>query len=1169
MHELLHRRDRHRREWELDDGRRRLQLSPVPVNVWDHEKKRWDAVDLDLRMVGPYLEVGRASYRVRIPTWAIGFEYKSREQRGDLVLKLDRVLSGGQEVDVNVDRYTVSGNQVTFHDVAPDTDIRIECRANAVKVFKVLRSASAPEEFVWVAKASNEHPDIAVPTMGRSGRPGEAAIQEVDAVEEDIGHGRKKVTITARWTGVVGVRDPETRVPSRSTDVAYPVELDPTINETIAANADDGFEYFGTWDEVGYPGYWFYEYLGYYFGTYYRPGWRFTGIGIDQGATIDSATLTVNVLNANGASGTVYGSDIDDMAAWSDSNRPSQQAKTTASAAIDATSTGSKQIDVQAVVQEIVDRAGWANGNDIGLFAEPDATYGTRSSISDYYNGSNIATLDVTYTSGPDLDPPSLTSATINAAGDQITLSFDDTVTRGANHLDSHFTLESAEIGGNAMSYVSGDGTRDLVFSLARTAWDHETYTLDYAQPGDGIEDDGGNDLASFTDTAVTNDSELVQPPQNSDYAYNDIPDPDANTSDVVFVVDLADMPAAFWSSATSSDWRRMRVSGASGGAWPMHVVNYSHGSGGILYARRGGSLTVGSTGEIRIYPPQSDEPAIPDNHARIGRNQTWQDYIAVYHGDVSGSPLIDSTGNYDLTADGGATANAHPELSLGLAFSAGGYIGTNPSELVPSGFGGQPDTQVSYWVKDASIDDDEYIVSLGERSGDPAPQWGLKQKAPDVTEVRVSCGTGFGNYGTCCDGTEGVWEKRNITFPHETDPDNGADYLNRSGSQSINLDSCSQAPTDGGGFGIGLYYKAATNQKGGRFTGSLAEIRISNRTRDDARTFLEYDNEDDITTYWGAWSFESSADVTANIADSAPAATESLSASTDRQNADVADSAPAATDSLSASTDRQNADIADAAPAATESLSASTDRQNADVTETAPAATDSASATAVRSADIADEAAAATGTASATAGRPADIADAAPAAAESLAASTDRQNADVAETAPAATDSIDTTGGRDADIAETAPAATDAASATAIRSADIADAAPAATESIVAGKVTSADIAETAPAATDAVAATAIRSADVTETAPAATDSLAATAVRNADVLEAAPAATGIMSATAGRGATLAESAAAATGTATVDLDEFYGVTLLAEYDTQISLLAEYDTRIELEAEA
>lgn len=104
-----------------------------------------------------------------------------------------------------------------------------------------------------------------------------------------------------------------------------------------------------------------------------------------------------------------------------------------------------------------------------------------------------------------DTTAPTLSSATFGTNGTSLTLAFSEAVTAT---ISTGFALTPTN-GGAAvtLSYASGSGTSSLVYTASRTITRNETLTLSYVQPGNGIEDAAGNDLASFSGQSVTNNS--------------------------------------------------------------------------------------------------------------------------------------------------------------------------------------------------------------------------------------------------------------------------------------------------------------------------------------------------------------------------------------------------------------------------------------------------------------------------------------------------------------------------------------------------------------------------------------------------------------------------------------------------------------------------------------
>lgn len=116
---------------------------------------------------------------------------------------------------------------------------------------------------------------------------------------------------------------------------------------------------------------------------------------------------------------------------------------------------------------------------------------------------------------GGDVTAPTVSSAAIASSGTSFTLTLDENVSFGAGG-NGGLTL-SATGGAVTATYSSGAGSNVLTYGLSRTIAPSETVTRSYTQPGNGIEDVAGNDLASFSGQAVTNNStaDLTAPTPN------------------------------------------------------------------------------------------------------------------------------------------------------------------------------------------------------------------------------------------------------------------------------------------------------------------------------------------------------------------------------------------------------------------------------------------------------------------------------------------------------------------------------------------------------------------------------------------------------------------------------------------------------------------------------
>lgn len=105
--------------------------------------------------------------------------------------------------------------------------------------------------------------------------------------------------------------------------------------------------------------------------------------------------------------------------------------------------------------------------------------------------------------------PASIVSATINAAGNQLTVVFSEAMSQGAGYQNTDINLDGSLGGtGIGLTYVSGSGTDMWVFSIATVIRLGETVDLNYNGRPDGIENVSGNDLAAVISMAVPNGSE-------------------------------------------------------------------------------------------------------------------------------------------------------------------------------------------------------------------------------------------------------------------------------------------------------------------------------------------------------------------------------------------------------------------------------------------------------------------------------------------------------------------------------------------------------------------------------------------------------------------------------------------------------------------------------------
>lgn len=124
-------------------------------------------------------------------------------------------------------------------------------------------------------------------------------------------------------------------------------------------------------------------------------------------------------------------------------------------------------------------------------------------------NESAVATISFQTNPTTDPDPPTISTKTIGTDGRTLTLVFSEPVKVGSGG-SGGFTLTNGSAYSYTLTYQSGSLSNTLVYQANECIPSTDTFTngLKYTQPGSGIEDIAGNDLATDgSGTTVTNSS--------------------------------------------------------------------------------------------------------------------------------------------------------------------------------------------------------------------------------------------------------------------------------------------------------------------------------------------------------------------------------------------------------------------------------------------------------------------------------------------------------------------------------------------------------------------------------------------------------------------------------------------------------------------------------------
>lgn len=431
----------HSKTFDIGGGRRRVIQRMAPLhwraNLADGTET-WKEIDLTITQgAGGQYRVVSGFYAVLIDPTQVSYRYATNRASGVTVVTLAEV--GGAAPAYGAMTVEVEGNRFTWRNVAPGVDMYLVCRPRYAELFKVVRDAGAARSFGWQVTEDNDDDPKRAARFVRETAGWDAdrsPLEMTTAVSNQrvlAGGRRRRFLYRETWTGRVSrVTDRATRQRGWFDDPAYPAIIDATVTENIGAGADDGFEYSGSWHPTNNV-----VIIGRgYDGAIEHGGFRFQTVDVPQGATVSAATLTIKVFTIHGTpTASIYGDDVDDAPAWGASSRPSSGfTKTTAKTNItSAIGTGLEAIDVTAIVQEIVDRAGWTNNNNIRFGAFNTKVSGSYEDfyVEAYENvGTDEAQLDITYTGGGGGGTTATPGATSLA-----TATFAPTVTATANRV--------------------------------------------------------------------------------------------------------------------------------------------------------------------------------------------------------------------------------------------------------------------------------------------------------------------------------------------------------------------------------------------------------------------------------------------------------------------------------------------------------------------------------------------------------------------------------------------------------------------------------------------------------------------------------------------------------------------------------------------------------------
>lgn len=389
MKEVIERRTSHSKTFHLNSNKYQCSTTLGPCHYRDSEKQ---LQDIDLRCRddrGAYL-MDKAPHTVRVAKNSPSYRYTG--QLGTISVELvainDNPMARRELVREAPTGALRRRESLSWQSIALDTDYQIIPTVSGCATLITLHSANAPRKWRWEIIGD----DILSPIVGHdaNGYPLELLVTRIGEF------------LDVTWTGRI-YDAKRLRKGARSVlPPAYPVTIDPIVNEVIPSNANDAGSVagFGSSFQANAAN----ILQGY--STVVGSGWsgfRFTTIAIPQGATITAATLTFDISNTFGSpSSRFYADAADNPGVWATTDRMKNITKTAAFAAFaPIVTTNGFTIGATSVVQEIISRTGWSSNNAMRFAGFNQAGIGADNSAAiaalDHATLTE-ARLDITYT---------------------------------------------------------------------------------------------------------------------------------------------------------------------------------------------------------------------------------------------------------------------------------------------------------------------------------------------------------------------------------------------------------------------------------------------------------------------------------------------------------------------------------------------------------------------------------------------------------------------------------------------------------------------------------------------------------------------------------------------------------------------------------------------------
>ncbi len=366
-----------------------------------YEDNGFKEIDLSPVDAGNHWLIDRAPYILKVfKNFPIRIEMTARDDGSVITIELEQL----DDVAVTRGDLTLSSSiqangRIRFSGLRAGYDFEWEPRAGGIEWWNILRDDKAPTSWTFLVEedsgTSFERGDqiFGFDTGGVENAEVGKTIESLPAAD-----GKNKYRVRESFLGRTSeILDPQTRVRTWKPTVDYPVTVDTLFSQRVATANDVRDVTGGSTALVTDSNSIRMNAAGSYVR---RGGWRFTGLGISSGATIDDASIAFRSLDSRDWSNLALYADRDGGAAWTTSSAPRHITKTTAKKIV-SPNPNTYNFGTFAITGLVGEIAGLGSISDIRFACNSTGTAASTRRIAAEERGANQgALLVVNWTAG-------------------------------------------------------------------------------------------------------------------------------------------------------------------------------------------------------------------------------------------------------------------------------------------------------------------------------------------------------------------------------------------------------------------------------------------------------------------------------------------------------------------------------------------------------------------------------------------------------------------------------------------------------------------------------------------------------------------------------------------------------------------------------------------------